>query len=97
MEDYAFGTWVMVGLAVYMSALLAIGWWASKRVSNEADFLVAGRRLGLPLMIGFQRIISGINVFSSRNKGGRIDDNDIKTLLLLMQLRQHIERIASDG
>ena len=39
-------------LGVYMAALLWIGWWASKRVSNEADFLVAGRSLGIPLTIG---------------------------------------------
>lgn len=49
---YAYGGWVIAGLGVYMSALLAVGWWASKRVSNEADFLVAGRRLGIPLMVG---------------------------------------------
>lgn len=49
---YAYGSWVIAGLAVYMAALLGIGWWASRRVSNEADFLVAGRRLGIPLMVG---------------------------------------------
>ncbi len=51
-EAYADGQWVIVGLAVYMIGLLAIGWWASKRVGNETDFLVAGRRLGIPLTIG---------------------------------------------
>ena len=51
-EVYAHGGWVIAGLAVYMAALLAIGWWASKRVTNEADFLVAGRSLGVPLTIG---------------------------------------------
>lgn len=51
-EAYPDGGWVIAGLAVYMSVLLWIGWWASKRVSDEADFLVAGRRLGIPLTIG---------------------------------------------
>ena len=51
-EAYAYGGWVIAGLVIYMSALLAIGWWASKRVANEADFLVAGRSLGIPLTIG---------------------------------------------
>ena len=51
-DSYAHGSWVIAGLAVYMGALLWIGWWASKRVSNEADFLVAGRSLGIPLTIG---------------------------------------------
>lgn len=49
---YEHGSWVIAGLGVYMVILLAVGWWASKRVANEADFLVAGRRLGVPLMIG---------------------------------------------
>ncbi len=49
---YDYGSWVIGGLAVYMTILLAVGWWASKRVADEADFLVAGRRLGLPLMVG---------------------------------------------
>lgn len=51
-QAYAYGGWVIAGLAVYMAALLGIGWWASRRVSDEADFLVAGRRLGIPLMVG---------------------------------------------
>ncbi|WP_172330696.1 hypothetical protein [Mangrovicoccus sp. HB161399] len=51
-ETYANGPWVILGLLVYMGLLLRIGYWASKRVADEADFLVAGRRLGVPLMIG---------------------------------------------
>lgn len=35
-----------------MVILLVVGWWASKQVSDETDFLVAGRRLRLPLMVG---------------------------------------------
>lgn len=51
-QAYEYGSWVIGGLGIYMMILLAVGWWASKRVSDEADFLVAGRRLGLPLMVG---------------------------------------------
>ncbi|MEM1129580.1 MAG: sodium:solute symporter family protein [Pseudomonadota bacterium] len=51
-EAYEYGGWVIGGLGIYMIILLVVGWWASKRVSDEADFLVAGRRLGVPLMIG---------------------------------------------
>lgn len=51
-QVYEYGSWVIGGLGIYMMILLTIGWWASKRVSSEADFLVAGRRLGVPLMIG---------------------------------------------
>ncbi|MEP3331062.1 sodium:solute symporter family protein [Sedimentitalea sp.] len=51
-QTYENGSLVIAGLGIYMLLLLAVGWWASKRVSDEADFLVAGRRLGLPLMVG---------------------------------------------
>jgi len=36
-------------IVVYMLGTLAIGYWASRRVKNTADFVVAGRKL--PLMI----------------------------------------------
>ena len=49
---YEYGTVVLIGLAVYMVILLAIGWWASRRVESEADYLVAGRRLGVVLGTG---------------------------------------------
>ena len=34
---------------VYLSALIALGLFMSKRVASASDFLVAGRKLGLPL------------------------------------------------
>lgn len=49
---YEHGTAVMVSLIVYMFILLGIGWWASKRVANESDYLVAGRSLGFILSLG---------------------------------------------
>ena len=36
-----------VGMFVYMIAMLAIGWFSSRRVNEMSDFLVAGRRLPL--------------------------------------------------
>ncbi len=32
-------------VALYMFGTLALGWWASRRVKNTADFVVAGRKL----------------------------------------------------
>lgn len=49
---YEYGTVVLIGLVVYMLILLAIGWWASRNVASETDFLVAGRRLGPVLSTG---------------------------------------------
>lgn len=33
-------------IVVYLGAMLAFGWWGQRRISNRADYLVAGRRLG---------------------------------------------------
>lgn len=38
-----------VVLGSYVAVLFAIGWWARGRIHDAADFLVAGRRLSLPL------------------------------------------------
>lgn len=51
-QSYEYGSLVLGGLGIYMAILLFVGWWASKCVTDEADFLVAGRRLGMPLMVG---------------------------------------------
>ncbi len=42
----------MYGLIIYLLFLLAIGVWASRRISDNVDFLVAGRRLGPLIMVG---------------------------------------------
>src|SRR5581483_5292336 len=41
-----------VVIAIYMVAMVAVGWWAKRRAKSEADFLVAGRRLGPVLYAG---------------------------------------------
>ncbi len=40
---------VMAGLGLYLLVMLAVGIYASRRVAGSADYLVAGRRLSLPL------------------------------------------------
>ncbi len=40
---------ILVGVLVYVAAQLLIGAWVARRVRTEDDYLVAGRRLGLPL------------------------------------------------
>ena len=39
-------TTILITLAVYKLVLIGIGLWASRRVKDEADFLVGGRGLG---------------------------------------------------
>ncbi|HYF24057.1 MAG TPA: hypothetical protein VD929_11730 [Caulobacteraceae bacterium] len=38
---------LIAAVCAYVLAQLAIGWWASRRTKGEADYFVAGRRLGL--------------------------------------------------
>jgi len=52
MNGYAYGNWVLIGLAAYMVAMLCIGWYASRRIAGVADFVVAGRRLGILFCTG---------------------------------------------
>ena len=42
----------LVVIALYMLAMLGVGWYAKRRARNEEDFLVAGRRLGPLLYAG---------------------------------------------
>lgn len=39
-------------IAIYMAAMIGIGWYAKSRAKTESDFLVAGRRLGPMLYAG---------------------------------------------
>ena len=41
-----------VVIALYMAGMVAVGWWAKSKAKSEADYLVAGRRLGPMLYAG---------------------------------------------
>ncbi|GMO18725.1 MAG: hypothetical protein Pg6A_05360 [Termitinemataceae bacterium] len=43
---------IIIVVAVYMLAMLGIGYMASKRIKSSTDFMVAGRRMGPILMAG---------------------------------------------
>ena len=36
---------VLIGVIIYMTGMLLVGYWSSRRIHNLADFLVAGRSL----------------------------------------------------
>lgn len=44
---YEYSNWVIIGLGIFMIAMLAIGWFVSSRVEGIDDYVVAGRKLGL--------------------------------------------------
>ena len=47
-----FNQTVTVIVVLYLLVMLFIGWWSSKRITSNTDFMVAGRRLGPFLMAG---------------------------------------------
>ena len=47
-----FNLTVTVIVVLYLLLMLFIGWWSSKKISSNTDFMVAGRRLGPFLMAG---------------------------------------------
>jgi len=42
----------LIVIAIYMCAMIGIGWYSKRRAQTESDFLVAGRRLGPMLYAG---------------------------------------------
>ncbi|MEW5784599.1 MAG: sodium:solute symporter family protein [Bacillota bacterium] len=51
-SSYPHANMVLIGIIIYMLAMLAIGWWSSKRIKDSTDYIVAGRRLSLFLTTG---------------------------------------------
>lgn len=47
-----FNLTVTVIVVLYLLVMLFIGWWSSKKITSNTDFMVAGRRLGPFLMAG---------------------------------------------
>ncbi|MBN2578770.1 MAG: sodium:solute symporter family protein [Pirellulales bacterium] len=54
--NYEYGGLVLTGIALFFGVRLAIGYWAARRVSSAADYIVAGRRL--PLYIAAASIMA---------------------------------------
>jgi SSS family transporter len=42
-------TWLLLSILVYVSIQLGIGWWVSRFIKTEIDYLLAGRQLGYVL------------------------------------------------
>lgn len=44
--------WILASVALYMLAMILIGWWASRQVKDTKDYIIAGGSLGWPLAFG---------------------------------------------
>src|SRR5690242_16287270 len=43
-------SWVLIAILGYVLVQFAIGTWVSRRMASEADYILAGRRLGVGLI-----------------------------------------------
>ena len=43
-------------MAIYVLLMAGLGWWGMRKVKNQDDFLVAGRRLGPALYLSLIHI-----------------------------------------
>lgn len=84
-----------LGIALFVLLQLWIGWWASKRIASESDYVVAGRKLG-PWLCGFSifatwfgaESVMGSSAAIAENglSGGRADPMGYAVCLLLLGL-----------
>ena len=85
----------LVAILVYVIAQLGIGWWVSRRIRTEDDYLVAGRSLGYGLAIftvfatwfGAETCVSAAGaIYESGLSGGSADPFGYAACLFLMGL-----------
>ncbi len=84
-----------LGIALFVLLQLWIGWWASRRISTEKDYIVAGRKLG-PWLCGFSIFATWFGAESVMGSsaaiaeqglsGGRADPMGYAVCLLLLGL-----------
>ena len=51
-EGVSSGGMVLIGVSIYLLAMLGIGIWSSRQISTTTDYIVAGRRLGMFYSVG---------------------------------------------
>jgi Na+/proline symporter len=85
--------WVLVAILVYVLVQFAIGAWVSRRMANEADYILAGRSLGVGLIafsvfatyFGAEAIVaSGGAVYEKGLTGALVDPVGYATAIILV-------------
>lgn len=86
-------TGILLGILVYVSVQLIIGWWVSRYIKTEIDYLLAGRQLGYVLgtftifatWFGSESVIGASGaIYSGGLAGGTADPFGFGLCLVLM-------------
>jgi len=86
---------VLAGVVIYIALQFAIGWWVSRRISTEADYVVANRSLGPALgafsvfatWFGAEAIVgTGGTVYEKGLVGGTVDPFGYALALVIVGL-----------
>lgn len=88
-------TWLLFGISIYVLIQLGIGWWVSRKIETELDYLLAGRNLGYTLgtftifatWFGAESVIGSSGaIYSGGLSGGTADPFGFGLCLVLMGL-----------
>ena len=86
-------TWLLLGILIYVSIQLGIGWWVSRFIKTEKDYLLAGRKLGYALgtftifatWFGAESVIGASGaIYSGGLAGGSADPFGFGLCLIVM-------------
>ncbi len=88
-------TWLLAGIFFYVLIQIGIGWWVSRRIETESDYLLAGRKLGYALgtftifatWFGAESVIGSSGaIYGGGLAGGSADPFGFGLTLVLMGL-----------
>jgi len=88
-------TWLLFGILIYITIQLGIGWWVSRYIKTELDYLLAGRQLGYVLgtftvfatWFGAESVIGASGaIYDGGLAGGSADPFGFGLTLVLMGL-----------
>lgn len=86
-------TWLLIGILFYVTIQLGIGWWVSRFIKTELDYLLAGRQLGYVLgtftifatWFGAESVIGASGaIYSGGLAGGTADPFGFGLCLIVM-------------
>ncbi len=73
----------LIVIVLYMLAILGVGYYASRKVKGTEDYTIAGRRLGLPVLLG-TLIGTAIGAGATIGKAGKAYDIGIALFFITM-------------